>query len=144
MDNLYSFVYRGILTDESLDRGGRRRRLLVGAEELERLAASLSLDALDQELSQDARRMAVVYQSIHTFENMVRRFVQKALSEAFEADWWSHVSEKIRNKVTSRMEEDAQFRWHGRRGGSEIMYCDFGDLSSMIATNWPVFVDVIV
>ncbi len=75
---------------------------------------------------------------------MVRRFVQKALSEAFEADWWSHVSEKIRNKVTSRMEEDAQFRWHGRRGGSEIMYCDFGDLSSMIATNWPVFVDVIV
>jgi len=62
----------------------------------------------------------------------VRRFVQKGLSEAFEADWWSHVSEKIRNKVATRMEEDAQFRWHGRRGSSEIMYCDFGDLSSMI------------
>jgi len=58
MDNLYSFVYRGILTDESLDKAGRKRRLLVGAEELERLAGSLSLEMLDQEMSQDARRMA--------------------------------------------------------------------------------------
>jgi len=41
------------------------------------------------------------------------------------------------------MDEDAKFRWHGTRGGSEITYCDFGDLSSMIVTNWGVFEDVV-
>jgi len=37
------------------------------------------------------------------------------------------------------MEEDAKFKWHGTRGGSEIEYCDFGDLSSIIVVNWSDF-----
>lgn len=37
------------------------------------------------------------------------------------------------------MEEDAKFRWHGARGTSEMNYCDFSDLSSIIVTNWDVF-----
>jgi hypothetical protein len=41
------------------------------------------------------------------------------------------------------MEDDATFRWHGRRGESEITYCDFGDLSSIIVTSWAVFEDVV-
>ena len=38
---------------------------------------------------------------------------------------------------------DAKSRWHGARGVREINYCDFGDLSSIIATNWAVFEDVL-
>lgn len=143
MDNLYSFVYRGQLTEESLDKVGRQRHRFFGPEDLARLSESLSMDMLDQSLLSDAQRMALVYQAIHTFENMVRRFVQKALTEVHEEDWWSHVPEKIRTRVNTRMEEDAKFRWHGTRGGSEITYCDFGDLSSMIVTNWNVFEDVV-
>ena len=45
--------------------------------------------------------------------------------------------------VKTRMEEDAKFRWHSSRGGTEITYCDFGDLSAIIVTNWPVFEPVI-
>ena len=41
------------------------------------------------------------------------------------------------------MEEDAKFRWHGARGSTEINYCDFGDLSSIIVTNWDIFEDVL-
>ena len=41
------------------------------------------------------------------------------------------------------MEEDAKFRWHGARGASEINYCDFSDLSSIIVTNWSVFEDIL-
>ena len=98
---------------------------------------------LDHGLFEDAQRMAVVYQAIHIFENMVRGFVQTAMSEKHEAEWWSHVPDRIRTRVQSRMAEDAQFRWHGRRGGTEITYCDFGDLSSIIVTNWSEFQDVI-
>jgi hypothetical protein len=42
------------------------------------------------------------------------------------------------------MDEEAKYKWHGARGGSEIEYCDFGDLSSIIVTNWAVFEDVLV
>jgi hypothetical protein len=38
---------------------------------------------------------------------------------------------------------DAKFRWHGARGASEVNYCDFGNLSSIIVTNWGVFENVL-
>ena len=41
------------------------------------------------------------------------------------------------------MEDEARFRWHGSRGGAEIEYCDFGDLSSIITTNWESFEPVL-
>jgi hypothetical protein len=37
------------------------------------------------------------------------------------------------------MDDDAKFKWHGTRGGSEMEYCDFGDLSGIIAVNWEDF-----
>jgi hypothetical protein len=41
------------------------------------------------------------------------------------------------------MESDAKFRWHGSRGATEMNYCDFGDLSSIIVTNWEAFEDIL-
>ena len=63
--------------------------------------------------------------------------------EANGSDWWSKVPDRIQKTVKSRMEEDAKFRWHGARGTAEINYCDFGDLSSIVVTNWAVFEDVV-
>jgi len=143
MDNFYSFVYRGHLTEESLDKAGRRKFRHLGAEDQRRVAESLSLDMLDAGLLVEAQLMSIVYQAVHTFENAVRTFVQNAMSEHHAEQWWSKVPDRIQQRVKTRMEEDATFRWHGRRGGSEITYCDFGDLSSIIVTNWPVFEDVV-
>ena len=144
MDTLYNFVYRGILTDESLDKVGRLRKKHFGAEDAVRLRTALSYDMLDPSQLADAQQMAIVYTALHTFENTVRHFVQRAMAEQYKEDWWSKVPERIRKKVTTRMDEDAKFRYHVSRGGSEIMYCDFGDLSSIMATNWTAFEAVLV
>lgn len=143
MDHLYSFIYRGVLTDESLDKIGRRRRRHAREEDLARLQAALSYEMLDIDLLADAQRMAVVYAAIHAFENAVRLLVQKAMAEANGDTWWEKVPEKIRKKVATRMDEDAKFKWHGTRGASQISYCDFGDLSSIVVTNWAVFEDLL-
>jgi len=143
MDIFYSFIYRGILTDASLDKVGRQRRRHFGSEHAHRLRQALSFDMLDQDLLSDAQIMAVVYTAIHAFENMVREFVKKAMAEKYGETWWSNVPERIRKKVDTRMDEDAKFRYHSARGTSEIMYCDFGDLSSIIVTNWSVFEDIL-
>ncbi len=143
MDDLYTFVYRGVLADANLDKTGRKRRLHFGPEDANQLRQALSYDMLDKERLADAQRMSIVYTAVHTFENMIRELVSKAMAEAHGEGWWSKVPEKIQKKVTSRMEEDAKFRWHGARGASEITYCDFGDLSSIIVTNWQEFENVL-
>ena len=129
--DLYSFVYRGVLSEEALDRTARKRKSHFGSEQAEALQKSLSFDLLDGQLLREAQRMSVVYAAVHAFENTVRAMVG--------LNWWAKVPEKIQKTSKSRMEEDAKFRWHGARGTSEVNYCDFGNLSSIIVTNWAVF-----
>lgn len=143
MNHIYDFVYRGMLTEESLDKVGRKRRRSVGAEELDNLRSALSFDMLDQDLLSEAQRMSVVYIGVHAFENTVRQLVKTALTEAHKEAWWSKVPDRIQKKVKARMDEDAKFRWHGSRGSSQMHYCDFGDLSSIVVTNWDVFEDIL-
>lgn len=141
--DLYSFVYRGVLTEEALDRTGRRRRSHFGTEDALSLQRSLSFDFLDPDLLSEGQRMSVVYAAVHAFENMVRAIVTKAMVEQHGEAWWDKVPERIQKTSKSRMEEDAKFRWHGARGSTAINYCDFGDLSSIIVTNWAVFEDLL-
>jgi len=98
---------------------------------------------LDPDLLAGADQMAIVYTAIHAFENSVRELVKKAMTEAHRETWWTKVPEKVQKKAKTRMEEDAKFKWHGTRGASEIVYCDFGDLSSIIVTNWPQFESIL-
>ncbi|SPP99987.1 conserved hypothetical protein [Candidatus Sulfobium mesophilum] len=118
--DLYSFVYRGILTEEALDQTGRRRRSHFGDEDARKLQQSLSFDFLDPDLLAEGKRMSVVYAAIHAFENTVRSMVTKAMSEKHSSTWWGKVPERIQKTSKTRMEEDSKFRWHGARGSSEI------------------------
>lgn len=144
MNDIYNFVYRGILTDESLDKAGRTRRKIIGPQDSEKLRKALSYEMMEAEYLFQAEEMSIVYIALHAFENIIRDFVKKAMAEHFDESWWEKVPEKIKKRVESRKEDDAKFRWHGSRGTDDIMYCDFGDLSSIIATNWEIFVDVVV
>lgn len=144
MNDLYTFVYRGVLTDESLDKAGRRARASFGPADAEKVKAALSFNLLDAERLANAERMALVYTAIHAFENSVRHFVSTAMAEHYQEEWWSKVPPKVQAKAKNRVEEEAKFRWHGARGGADIEYCDFGDLSSIIVVNWSVFEDVLV
>ncbi|HEV2841099.1 MAG TPA: Swt1 family HEPN domain-containing protein [Chthoniobacterales bacterium] len=141
--DLYSFVYRAILTEEALDKAGRRRRSQFGTDESLAIEKSLSYDFLDTDRLTEARRMSIIYAAIHAFENSVRDMVTKAMAETHKEKWWSHVPDKVQRKVKTRMEEDAKFRWHGARGATEINYCDFGDLSAIIVTNQSSFEDLL-
>lgn len=143
MNQLYSFIYRGVLTEESLDKIGRRRRRHAREEDLAKLQGALSYEMLDVDLLADAQRMAIVYAAIHAFENTARQLVQKAMVEAHGDSWWAKVPDRITKKVAGRMTEDEKFKWHGTRGASQISYCDFGDLSSIVITNWTIFEDLL-
>jgi len=139
LNNLYPFVYRGLLTEESLDKAGRQTRNSLDSHEVELILNKLSYEMLDDDSVVAAKRMALVYTAIHAFENMARDFVKGVMLEKYEEEWWEEVQEKIKKKVKNRMDEDTKFKWHGSRGGAEIEYCDFGDLSSIIIVQWDIF-----
>ncbi|MBI5869111.1 MAG: hypothetical protein HZB43_12640 [candidate division Zixibacteria bacterium] len=143
MNDLYSFIYRGVLSEEALDKVGRHRRRHFGAEEAREMHKSLCYDLLEPEALADAQRMSAVYVAIHAFENIVRHLVVKAMADHHGEDWWLKVPDRIRKTVATRMSEDAKFRWHGARGTSEMNYCDFSDLSSIVVTNWVAFEDIL-
>lgn len=141
-DILYSFVFKGILTEEALDQTERIKKSKFGNEEFKKLYQTLSIEELEDDLVIQAQKMAIVYTAICAFENTVRRFVSKKLLENKGENWWEEcVSEKIRKKAESRRDEESKIRWHTPRGDSIINYTEFGDLISIIRNidNWVYF-----
>jgi|SRR5437667_1336837 len=140
--DLYSFVFRGLLTEEALDGTGRLRRFGLSAHLDAEIVSRLPIEAFDEDLVSRAQRMAVVYVAIAAFENSVREFVSKVLLENIGADWWTTaVSDKIREKAESRRKEEEKIRWHTPRGDEPINYAEFGDLGSIVGQNWTLFED---
>ena len=141
-DSLYSFVFKGLLTNEALDKTEALKQAKFTADEFVRLREALGLDELDDDLVIQAQKMAIVYTAICAFENTVRRFISKKLLENKGENWWNEcVSERIRKYAESRRDEENKIRWHTPRGDSNINYTEFGDLISIIRhpTNWPFF-----
>lgn len=139
-DPLYSFVFKGILTDTALDSTERIKKSKFSNEEFKLLHESLGISELDEDLVVQAQKMAIVYTAICAFENTVRKFISKKLLETKGDNWWQvAVSEKIRQKAESRREEESKIRWHTPRGDTIINYTEFGDLVSIIRNNWSDF-----
>lgn len=139
-DTVYSFVFRGLLSEEALDRAGRARLPNDDSTDVILLGESLGLRYIDDEFLLPAKRMATVYAGIAAFENSVRALVRKVLIESFQADWWNKgVSESVRKKAEARNVEEQKIKWHSKRGGDLISFTDFGQLNSIIVNNWALF-----
>jgi hypothetical protein len=138
-DEIYNFVFRGLLAEEALDKAGRKSRL-VSAFDDEEIVKSISLDLLDEDLVKEAKKMSVVYTAINAFENSVRQLISQELLQTVGANWWeSCVSEKIRDRAKARIEEEKNIRWHAQRGNDPINYTMLGDLINIIRNNWDKF-----
>jgi hypothetical protein len=76
-------------------------------------------------------------------ENSVRELVSDRLSEAAGPDWWEAAAPApVKKKVEDRQDKEGRNRWHVSRGAQPIFYTDFGDLKSLIQSNWESFEDL--
>ncbi|HEV3252953.1 MAG TPA: Swt1 family HEPN domain-containing protein [Candidatus Acidoferrales bacterium] len=141
-NRLYSFVFKGLLTEEALDRAGRKPRGNFSEEMELETARRLGLPLLDESLVIKSRKMAVVYTAICAFENSVREFIEKKLSEERGENWWELcVKKEIRANAENRRKSEKDVRWLTARGDSLIYFTEFGDLISIMAKpdNWKFF-----
>lgn len=135
----YSFVYRGMLTQEALDSAGRTKAKTHDMLDAE-IGGLLSLDTLNEDFVADARGMAIVYTAIAAFENSVRDLVSSTLLENKGANWWTEcVSEKIRTAAERRLEDERKVRWHVQRGDDPIQFTMLPNLLNIIRQNTDCF-----
>ena len=140
MDNYYSFVFKGLLTEDALDRVGRRSKSHFNDEQAKKLVTTLAIDEMDSELVVRSKRMSIVFTAIAAFENSVRQFIERKLLEEVGENWWAEaVDPNIRKKAEGRMEEEKKIRWHTPRGLSAINYTEMKHLTDTIRQNWKLF-----
>jgi len=140
MDSIYSFVFKGLLTEEALDKAGRKLKKNFSEISEAETAQRLGIPFLDEELVLKSRKMAIVYTAICAFENSIREFIEKKLFEEKKENWWDLcVKKEIREKAENRKESEKDIRWLTPRGTSLIYYTEFGDLISIMASNWDLF-----
>lgn len=142
MDKYYSFAFKGLLTEEALDKAGRKSLSHFSDEVEKEISDRLAIDLIPDEFVKQSRKMAIVYTAICAFENSVRRFISDILLENIGEKWWEKsVSEKIRKKAETRRDEEEKVRWHSSRGELPINFTEFGDLISIMLhnDNWEYF-----
>lgn len=136
----YSFVMRGLLTEQALDGSGRKHKSLIANISDAELIDRLGITLMDDAVVERAKKMSLVYVAICSFENTVREFIVKKMLEEKGADWWEkHVKADVRNRAEARQESENSTKWLSPRGEAIINYTDFGDLISIINKNLALF-----
>lgn len=141
-DKLYSFAFRGLLTEEALDKAGRKPKGDFSEAWESETSERLGIPLMDEEFVVKSRKMAVVYTAICAFENSVREFIAKKLFEEKGENWWDLcVKKEIRNNAENRKKSEKEVRWLTPRGDSMIYYTEFGDLIAIMVKpeNWKFF-----
>lgn len=140
---IYAGVFRALLTEEALDRAGRKQTNAFDGDflEIERL---VGLGALDEVHVANAKKMSIVYTAIAAFENSVRELISNTLLEDPGANWWEDcVSKKIRDAADVRRGDEEKVKWHTQRGSDPIQYTMLPNLLNIIRQNETKFEDFI-
>lgn len=140
--DLYSFVFRGVLAEEALDKAGRLKYSPEAIYFSEDIAKKLYLHEIDEKYVQQSKSMITVFAAITAFENATREFVYSVLKDVHNVDWWEKgVQSGIREKAKSRKDSESKVKWHVNRGDAMMSYLEFGDLSKIMCSqnNWACF-----
>jgi hypothetical protein len=133
----YSFILRGLLTESALDNTSRIKNHALSVTLEKETASKLPLSQLDKQYFLNAKKMATVFVAISTFENMMRDFIGRVMTNAVNANWWNlKVPQKLQKKVEDRIANEKKVPWHTQRGNKPINYTDFGDLADLIIALW--------
>lgn len=140
--DIYSFVFRGQLAEQALDKAGHKRYSTEEAFFSEELAKKLHFNEIDSKYVEQSKTMVTVFATITAFENATREFVYDTLVGAYGVDWWTKgVQDGIRNKANGRKDSETKVKWHVSRGDAMMSYLDFGDIPKIICSkeNWQYF-----
>ena len=94
----------------------------------------------EQSIRREAAEMSRHYELFYCLENAIRKLITETLHENFGTNWWN--SERIPQSIVQEVEGRIQKEIDSgvtRRSDVEIDYTTFGELSTIITSNWDLF-----
>ena len=83
--------------------------------------------------------MTYAYCLFYCFENAVRELVAQRLAERKGVDWWTTVPASVQKRVEAKKQEIENNKWHQAEIGADVNHTLFGDLASIIISQWQEF-----
>ncbi len=87
------------------------------------------------------KEMMKVYLYLYAIENYLRLFIEQECISAYGEEYFPQLTltKTIKDMIRGRKRNEEKNRWISVRGGSDLFYLDFIELSSLIQNNWSLF-----
>lgn len=106
-------------------------------------AEVVDVELFESDILQEAQKMADFYAIYYSLENSIRRLISGRLSEKHGAKWWdSKVPSGVRTEVEKK-QQDERDTTMSIRSEDPLFYTNFGELISIIESNWDDFADTL-
>lgn len=103
----------------------------------------VDVDLFENDILQEARRMADFYAIYYALENSIRRLISGRLSEKHGATWWKDkVPDGVQREVEKKQKEEKDTTM-SIRSEDPLAYTNFGELISVFDANWSDFSDTL-
>lgn len=98
----------------------------------------------EQSVRLEATRMAAYYEVFYCLEKSIRKLISEQMEDDAD-DWWmsGKVPQNVHDEVKKRIKREID-AGVTRRSVDKLDYTDFGELASIITSNWDVFGSVFV
>ncbi|MCM3358134.1 Swt1 family HEPN domain-containing protein [Psychrobacillus sp. MER TA 171] len=102
---------------------------------------SILKSILPEDIREKGLYMAETYTYLYLVENSLRLFIENVAKESFGEEYFEKltISSSLRNTITSRKIKEQNQKWLSVRGGNDLFYLDFKDISTLINNNWNLF-----
>jgi hypothetical protein len=102
----------------------------------------IDVDLFDADILKDARRMADFYVFYFALENSIRRLIRERLS-SHGANWWEDTIPKGVKEAVKDKQEKEKDTVLAIRSEDPLSYTNFGELITIIESQWDFFSDTI-
>jgi len=94
----------------------------------------------EQDIRHAAAKMAQHYELFYCLEQSIRNLISETMDDAAGAGWWDSgkIPSAIVNEVKGRIQKELD-SGVTRRSEASIDYTTFGELSTIITSNWDLF-----
>jgi energy-converting hydrogenase A subunit M len=106
-------------------------------------AEVVDVELFENDILQEARKMADFYVIYYAVENSIRRLVSERLEERHKATWWKDkVPQGVQDEVAKKQKEERDTTM-SIRSDDPLSYTNFGELISIFDANWADFSDTL-
>jgi Swt1-like HEPN len=103
----------------------------------------VDVDLFENDILQEARKMADFYVIYYSVENSIRRLVSERLEEKHAANWWkARVPQGVQTEVEKK-QKDERDTTMSIRSDDPLSYTNFGELIAIFDANWSDFSDTL-